>query len=412
MQLQHSLQQQQRAAALKDVGDALKSLGDSVQGCGVPKIGAALEKAATQLHADGVASFIGKAVRLLVTGADVTPDIQKIIADSESGNWAGLGHDLGVLSSWITNTGCNSFVCRLVEGILQEADMALTDLRPCEAALREAEGVFSQGAAQFKDGHYETAVKYWASALNDVAQGVETCGLAQQLQYIQQEANVLGLGNVTILGQVAQILVHGANFYEEFYQVIVDMEKHDYRGAGANMGKVMNDLSEWTKGHLCTSDVCYIVNGMFEYLGDLESDIKACKSDFVEVWGNLSDAYRVMIDHNRNSIAFSHDASNIKQGVKDLGNALWAFSNVVSDCHMAELAQIIAELAAKLGIVPEVAWVEEVIKILIEGVPIEQEVAHACQDWAANDWPGVGYNVIKLIKSLAELGVAETAIVV
>ena len=41
---------------------------------------------------------------------------------------------------------------------------------------------------------------------------------------------------------------------------------HDYRTAGAQLGKAMNELSTWTSGHACTSDFCYVVLGMFEYL--------------------------------------------------------------------------------------------------------------------------------------------------
>merc|ERR550525_92011 len=123
----------------------------------------------------------------------------------------------------------------------------------------------------------------------------------------------------------------------------------------------MNDLSEWTKGHLCTSNVCYIVNGMMQYLAHLQSDIKSCKADFSDVGAHLSAAYDDMTQHNQNGLGlhFNHDSGSIRKGVKDLGMALEAFSHVVSDCHMQELAEIIEKLAEKLGIAPEVQWIEE-----------------------------------------------------
>ena len=54
----------------------------------------------------------------------------------------------------------------------------------------------------------------------------------------------------------------------------------------------------------------------------------------------------------------------------------------------------------------QVAWVEEALKILIEGVEIEQEVGTACVDYSEGNWVGFGYNIAKLIKTL----VGESAI--
>lgn len=82
--------------------------------------------------------------------------------------------------------------------------------------------------------------------------------------------------------------------------------------------------------------------------------------------------------------------------------AVKAFSSIVADCHMQELAIIIEELGVKLGIAPAVCWVERVIKIMIQGVEIERDVAAACEDYAMQDWPGVGYNVMKLVKILGK----------
>jgi hypothetical protein len=400
--LTQNLEGKKWSEALLNMGNFLKDLGDAVQGCGVPQIGAVLEDTAKKLNAGGLATMIGDVVQILVAGADVTPDIQRIIVDAEGKQWASLGQDLGVLSDWISSTHCNSFVCRLVEGLLEEADMALTNLKPCEDELREAEGAFTDGAALWKKDQHRSAVKSWATGLNNIAQSVSACGLAQELGWIQQEANVLGLGNITAIGDVVQVIVHGADFYESLYAAVQDFEKHDYRSAGSELSKVMNQLSQWTTGHLCTSDVCYVVSGMLQYLADMQGDIQSCKKDFEEVGGNLSAGYHDLTENGADGFHFKHDAASIRRGVNDLGKAIEAFSHIVGDCHMQELAIIIEKLAEQLGIAPEVAWIEDVIKIMIDGVEIEQDVAAACEDYAVQDWPGVGYNVIKLAKILAE----------
>lgn len=54
----------------------------------------------------------------------------------------------------------------------------------------------------------------------------------------------------------------------------------------------------------------------------------------------------------------------------------------------------------RLGLVPEVQWIEEVLKILIDGVAIESEVGAACVDYSEGNWVGFGYNIAKLVKTL------------
>lgn len=54
----------------------------------------------------------------------------------------------------------------------------------------------------------------------------------------------------------------------------------------------------------------------------------------------------------------------------------------------------------KLGIAPDVQFIEDVLKILIDGVEIEQEIGSACLDYSEGSWVGFGYNLAKLVKTL------------
>merc|ERR1711865_1209555 len=63
----------------------------------------------------------------------------------------------------------------------------------------------------------------------------------------------------------------------------------------------------------------------------------------------------------------------LKKGVKALGLGVKEIAKAVTDCHMEEFAELLSALAIKLGIVPEVGWLEELLHILIEGVHIENE---------------------------------------
>ena len=40
------------------------------------------------------------------------------------------------------------------------------------------------------------------------------------------------------------------------------------------------------------------------------------------------------------------------------------------------------------------------LHILIEGVQIEEEISAACEDFAAGNWAGFGYELAKLLKLL------------
>merc|ERR1711907_749101 len=82
------------------------------------------------------------------------------------------------------------------------------------------------------------------------------------------------------------------------------------------------------------------------------------------------------------------------------GKGMKKIADAVTDCHLEEIAELLSQLAVKLGIVPEVGWLEELLHILIEGVHIEEEVGDACVDYGNGNWAGFGYNIAKLVKTL------------
>jgi len=405
------LQGKNYTKALTDLSLAVTAIASSVKDCGTPELAVILEKLATKLGAPGIATEIGSVVQVLVEGADVTLDLSKLVQDGNAGAWSAVGHDLGTLATWLQDTGCKSFVCKLVEGLLNAAAIPFQNLEACETDLKEAESDFRAGASAMGQNQLAAALKFWASGLNHVAKSTSDCGLAAELSYMEQEANLLGFGNVTILGDTAQLIIHGADFYEALYGAFVAFETHDYRTAGADMGQVMNQLSQWTTKHACTAPVCYVVSGMMQFLGDIQGDIKSCEADLQHSWGNFSAAYSElkstdadMTDQQKYmtnaDFSFAVEAGSVKVGIRDLGMAVKSVSSSVGDCHLAELSEILEKLAVRLGIVPEVQWVEDALKILIDGVPIENEIGNACIDWSTDNWVGFGYNVIQLIKNL------------
>jgi len=345
-------------------------------------------------------------VQVLVEGADVTPDLQKLVADSKAKQWSAVGSDLGVLASWLSSTGCSSFVCKLVEGVLNGAAIPFKSLEACVGDLRSAESTFTAGATAFAHHEYGVALTYWAAGLDDVARSVSACHLADELEYVKQEAQVLAFGQIKVLDRAAQILVHGSDFYEELYHAFQALESRDYRSAGVNIGKVLDELSQWTKGHACTSSSCYVVLGMFEFLGDIQGDIRKCETDFESGFANFSAAFKLLNNATASAAAggeshdFFFDLAGVKDGVRHIGYGLQDIAKGTSDCHLAQFADLLARFAAKMGIAPEVVWAEESLHILIEGVNIEQELGTACLDYSDGNWVRFGYNLVKLIRTL------------
>jgi len=405
-----ALEAKQWKEATTHLGDVFGDFSRSVGDCGTAELAHVLEEMASRLKLDSVATVIGEVVQVLVAGADVSDDLQRVIVDAQAEDWAALGRDLGALSDWVDGTGCNSFVCRLLEGVLQQAELVLEDLVPCETSLRTAEGDFAQGAALWRQGKNRQALQAWASALNGVAQATQACGVASELAFLEQEAHVLGLGDLSALDGISQVIVHGADFYEELYSAVIAIEHKDYRAAGQHLGKVMDQLSEWTTGHLCTSPICYIVNGVLQYLAALRVDFAKCKSDFGNAFGNFSAAYNALVDKSVNdgglqggNLQFEHNKRSIKDGLLDLSYGLKGIAAGVEDCHLSEFVDILDKLAVKLGIAPEVQFLETLVKILIEGHEIEVEIADVCSDYATDNWPALGYHLIKLSKTLLNL---------
>lgn len=393
----------------KDYKDGVKKLGASmvqfanaVKDCDVSGIGSIAENMFNKLDDSTIANEIGDMVQLLVNGADVTLDINIAMLDFNSKNMAAFGSDLGDLASKLASTKCESTVCKIVEGLLNAAGVAFQDLKACEADLKKAEAGFSQGAQLFEDHHYGTAVKTWAGALSTVSSAVKDCGLDKELGFIQQEANVLGYANVsTSIGRDINILVHGADFYQELYSTLGDIKHHDYKAAGADLHGVVTTLSDWTGKHACRSDFCYVVVGVFQFLGDMKGSVKECEHDFQEAWTDFKYSYHNFSSSHENIIFhYKHDKHAIKAGMAALGEGMKDISKGVTDCHIEEFAELLEKLATKLGIAPEISLIEELLHILINGVKIEREIGDAMSDYGHDNWPGFGFNLAKLAKTL------------
>jgi len=388
-----------------DLGDVVMQLVSDIQGCGVTSVLKILESAAKQLGDNALASDVGKVVQFLASGVDIATDIQQIVTDSARKDWAALGHDLGGLSTWLNSTDCRTLSCRILEGVLIEADMALTDLKPCEKELQTAEQDFFTGAQLWGQKQHTNAVNYWSAGLSTLGKSVDACGLTKQLKYLQQEANVFGLGNVTIFGTAVSVLVHGQDIAEEVSAAWNAFADRDYRSVGKNLHMVASQLFNWTTSNLCDSDACYVLNGVLQYSTSFSLDFKKCDKDMTGMMSKFVAGFEDISGHFQasnatNTIGYTKNVSAIRKGIGEIGQGFSALADSIGDCHMQVLFETLTKLAAKLGLSPHIAIAEEVIEIVIDGVPIERAIAGCLQDYGQQNWPGLGYHLIQLVEDL------------
>jgi len=392
--------ERQPVAATKSLANIFVALANTLNACQIPELASIAETMLNKMGDTTAAAEIGDVITVLVNGADVTLEIQQAVTDFKSKNYHSFGGDLSTLASAIGSSRCHSVGCQIVQGLLEAAGVAFADLEQCEADIKSAEMGFVTGAQQFSLKQYKLGVSSFSSSLNTVARAVGDCGLSQELDFIIQEANVLGLANITqSWGADMNILVHGADFYQLVYQTVQDAKTHNWRAAGSDMHAIVSQLSQWTNKHACSSNFCYVVIGMIQYLGDIQGSIKECEADFKGAWADFSSAASNFSDH-KSAWHWSHNKDAVKAGVKSLGEGVQLVAKGVQDCEIAEFADILARLAAKLGIAPEISWLEDILHVLINGVKIEDEVGKAMVDWSDRNWPAFGYEVVSLVKTL------------
>jgi len=248
---------------------------------------------------------------------------------------------------------------------------------------------------------FKDAITYWSSAMNGLSLSVRDCGMAKELSYLHQEANLLGFGNVTILQEGAEVLLHGADIYPELADAHKAFLAGDYRTVGAELGRVMKTLAQWTEDYACNDPWCYITTGIMQYIGSFEGDLKECLYDFEYSFSNFSHGFGQMHGHGiGGDFHFNTNVNELIQGVRYFGVAMKDVAQGVGKCHLGELALILGKLGNKMTLTPVIGWLEELLHILIEGQHIEQEIVDACVAWGSHNYPGFGFNLARLVKTL------------
>jgi len=372
--------------------------------CGVSDVGAILEATAQKLGGNTTATELGVVVQALVSGSDITQDISKVVADVRSGQWLSLGHDLGALATWLNSVQCTTFLCKITEGILTAVEIPFQNLTGCEADLSAAQYDFLAGTDSMMRLDFDGALSFYSNGLQTVTRSVADCGMARELIFLEQEANMLALGNATVLGKAASIISFGADFFTELYAAQKAFEAGDYRTVGHELGKVMTALGQWTEAHACKQPFCYVVSGIMQYVGEIEGSIQACEMDFEHSFLNFTEGFgkigTAVVKTDAGDFHFNSNLEEIVAGVHMFGMGMKDVAQGVGDCHFVELSALLIKLSHKFSLAPEIGWLQEILHILIDGKHIEQEIGDACLAFGGHNYPAFGFNLAKLIKEL------------
>jgi hypothetical protein len=346
----------------------------------------------------GSANAIGNMTQMLVGGADVSLDFAKLITDMDHADWDAAGKDFGGLAVRLTETECDSFVCQLVEGILEEAGHVLVDLKPCRAELQEVEQSFTAGAALWQEGKTANAVGFLTAGLSHVASSVGACDLEHHMHFIVQEAHLLGLSDITILDDMTQVVVHGADFAGLLHDTCEAFAHHDYLAAGGTMAMAMDQLAGWTGMHLCISPACYAMSGALQFFGDIMDDPVTCAHDFRDVERNFSAGFGALVEVGVWPVQFHSSREMIQEGIHKFAAGFAALADLVYDCHLDELRYIMAAIASHLAVNAEIMWVLGVVTVVIHGIEITRELVDIAEAYMGNNWPAFGYHFARLVR--------------
>jgi len=348
-----------------------------------------------------------------VDGSDVTLSVLSAVKDAGDNRWSAFGGDLVRLSSDLTADtagGCTGIVCEIAQSLLQAFGVGFQDLKQCEGSLKLVEADFVGAAKEWaskEDGHYGKTIFRISKSIAQVGTALMDCGVDKELGLLVHAAHTLGLSSVKTAEATGaiEVLVHGVDLVQNLESAMTSFEGKDYSAVGTSLGKVMDQIAQWTQKHSCTSDVCFMVEGVFQFMGVVEGSFRKCENDMGHAWGNFTGAFSHFSEDTESVWHWATHKKNAKseisQGLNDLGLGFKDMASAVHDCDVPEVAKVLEALGTKLGLSPEVTVLEEIVKIVVDGVEIENEIGTACQDFSQKNWVGFGFELASLVHTLA-----------
>eukprot|EP01028_Stygiella_incarcerata_P012108 TRINITY_DN7281_c0_g1_i1.p1 TRINITY_DN7281_c0_g1~~TRINITY_DN7281_c0_g1_i1.p1 ORF type:complete len:881 (-),score=238.83 TRINITY_DN7281_c0_g1_i1:139-2781(-) len=373
---------------LSNFSSGLDLLAEGVQTCQLPALATLLQAEARVLGL-GEIKYLDKTVQIIVNGADIYNDVFSAVKDFKNDNYAAFGRDIADLLTHLQTLSCSSPICVIIDGILEALQYVSQDFGACKGDMDDAYSQLENAISYFESEQYEECLSALGDALEGLAEAISSCDVQDLGKVLQDLATQLHMGNVKIIGEAVRILVGGADLYEQLYQSVEDFKGKDYRQFGIDFGKFLLQVAKMRSKYGCASPFCLILEGVIEVL-QVETSLAECKSDIESSWGDFENCVS------------EFKGGHVKTALHDLAEGLHEFAEGVDDCKVAQVAEIIEKLAEKLGL-GEFYWLEEAVKIIIDGADIYDDVYNSVEAWESRDFVVFGFDLAKLVIKLIDL---------
>lgn len=378
---------QQYSAAVAGFAEGLDDVAQALSNCNLGEVASVIEKEAAKLKI-AVVQNLGSSVQIIVEGADIANDLYQATDALVAQDYARLAMDLAQLVADIGTAGCgNSTACQFVAGILQSLEIISADLSGvCAQGIEAGFAQIETSAKDWQSRNFEAALQDLSSGLDAIANGLSSCQLDALASLVSAEAKLIGLGNVTFLSQGVQILINGAEVYDDVDQVIADVATGKFGNAGAALG----DLLLKVRGLSCTSTVCSLLDGLLQQLSIVAQDWGQCSADVSAAEAQFSAAFDQM------------RSGDFESAVGSFADALDQLSEAITDCDVKDLATILSNEAQLLHI-GHVQVIDDAVFILSLGANLYEDMYDASVKAEGGDWRSAGIDLGKFIVKLASI---------
>eukprot|EP01029_Cantina_marsupialis_P027512 TRINITY_DN7711_c0_g1_i1.p1 TRINITY_DN7711_c0_g1~~TRINITY_DN7711_c0_g1_i1.p1 ORF type:complete len:950 (+),score=285.81 TRINITY_DN7711_c0_g1_i1:122-2971(+) len=293
--------------AVTNFATGLDKIAIAVADCHLTESSQFIQTEAEKLHLGNV-SWLGKAVKIVVYGADVYEDVFDTVMAFEHKDLSAAGQSLGDLLSKLHISNCTEPACVVLDALVKSLQAVAGDYTMCKGDLTTAMDNFQNMSTNFQAKNYLAAVKSLSRGLDEIALAVRACNVQELSTILTAAANSLGFHDIKAIGDITHILVDGSNIYDELFQAVMSFERKDYHGFGDDLGNAIMGILSWRSKSGCDSKACYFVSGMMQAFNILEGNIKQCEADLEGSFHSFETAVKVLVRHES-----MKDASNMKR---------------------------------------------------------------------------------------------------
>ncbi|KAG9395365.1 Anaphase-promoting complex subunit 5 [Carpediemonas membranifera] len=369
---------------IDDFGNGLHEISQGVSACHLTQLAELFDQEASHIKGSKVSEAEG-IVKILVGGLDLFDDIDDAYKSYEKGDITDMGKNIGNVVSALRSIGCTSRGCKFAEGILSAVSEAIIDFAPCASTLEQAMTAFEQGVKYIEEEKWDAAFKAFNLGLEDVASATKTCLIPHLEDDLNNFAKLFKLGKTEGITGDLKILVAGINIFEDLQLASTSFKSGDYAAFGQTLGSIMSIVKSDLDTHCEDDKWCLLLSGAVQGLNMILPNVHQCKHDGEVVWNDFMEAYRALRSHG------------YKDCVHDLAQAMDQMEKLISDCDVEEIAELILKLAAEIS-GASLSWWEKLVKIVIHGVDIADDVIDLIDDVESENVFGVGIDVAKLVK--------------